>query len=179
MLRELVRTLPKVLIGAGNIRDCETSRRALESGAEFLVTPDLGLETIKLGLERDKLVMAGTLTPSEVLTAWKAGSDFVKIFPCAQVGGPQYIRALKGPFPDIALVPTGGVNLNTAGEFIQAGAAALGVGAELVMKQALKSRAHDVIRDLAHRFASAVKEARSNVPHVSHPRARASGPKRS
>jgi 2-dehydro-3-deoxyphosphogluconate aldolase / (4S)-4-hydroxy-2-oxoglutarate aldolase len=167
ILRELVRSSPNVLVGAGALRDGESSRRALDASAEFLVTPDIGLETIKLGLEEDKFVMAGALTPSEVLTAWKAGCDFVKIFPCAQVGGPQYIRALRGPFPDIPLVPTGGVNLNTAGDFIQAGAAAVGVGAELIMKQALKSRAHDVIRDLARRFVSVVNEARSNMPHPS------------
>ena len=165
-LRELVRTLPNVLVGAGTLRSPEAAGRALEAGAEFLVTPDVGFETIKLGLEKDKFVMAGALTPSEVLAAWNAGCDFVKIFPCAQVGGPQYIKALRGPFPDIPLVPTGGVNLNTAGDFILAGAAALGVGAELVMKQAVKSRAHDVIRDLARRFLRAVQEARSSMPHA-------------
>ena len=172
-LREFVRSSTNVLIGAGTIRDRDTARRAIDAGAEFLVTPDVGLETVKVGVEEDKFVMAGALTASEVLTAWNAGSDFVKIFPCAQVGGPHYIRALKGPFPDIPLVPTGGVNLNTAGDFILAGAAALGVGAELVMKQAVKSRAHDVIRDLARRFVHAVHEARSNMPHTNHARARA------
>jgi 2-dehydro-3-deoxyphosphogluconate aldolase / (4S)-4-hydroxy-2-oxoglutarate aldolase len=167
-LGDLVRACPNALIGAGTIRDRQTARHALDAGAEFLVTPDVGLDTIKLGMEANKLVMAGALTASEVLIAWNAGADLVKIFPCAQVGGPHYIKALRGPFPDIPLVPTGGVNLNTAGDFIQAGAAALGVGAELVMKQAIKSRAHDVIRDMARRFASAVSEARTNMPHPNH-----------
>lgn len=171
-LRELVRDQPNVLVGAGNIREVATAQRALDAGAEFLVTPDVGFETIKLGLKEGKFVMAAALTPSEVLAAWNTGCDFVKVFPCAQVGGPAYIRALRGPFPDIPLVPTGGVNLNTAGDFIQAGAVALGVGAELVMKAAIKSRAHDVIRDMARRFASIVEEARSNMPHANHARAR-------
>ena len=169
--RELARSFAGVLLGAGTIRDPETARRAIEAGATFLVTPDIGRETIKIGLDQDTCVIAGALTANEVLTAWNAGSDFVKIFPCAQVGGPQYIRALKGPFPDIPLVPTGGVNLNTAGDYILAGAAALGVGAELVMRQAVKSRAHDVIRDLARRFVSLVLEARSNIPHGNSTRA--------
>jgi 2-dehydro-3-deoxyphosphogluconate aldolase/(4S)-4-hydroxy-2-oxoglutarate aldolase len=173
ILRELVRTCPNALVGAGTIRERQTARRALDAGAEFLVTPDMGLETVKLGLEENKLVMAGALTASEVLAAWNAGSDLVKIFPCAQVGGPQYIKALRGPFPDIPLVPTGGVNLNTAGDFIQAGAAALGVGAELVMKQAIKSHAHEVIRDMARRFVSVVREARTNLPHHHHAGSRA------
>lgn len=175
-LREFVLSSTNMLIGAGRIRDRDTARRALDAGAEFLVTPDVGLETVKVGVEEDRFVMAGALTASEVLTAWNAGSDFVKIFPCAQVGGPQYIRALKGPFPEIPLVPTGGVNLNTAGDFILAGAAALGVGAELVMKQAIKSRAHDVIRDLARRFVYAVREGRSNILHTNHAKARGLGP---
>ena len=177
MLGELARSSPNLIIGAGGIRDRETSERALDAGAEFLVTADLGLETVKLGLDKDKLVMAGALTPDEVLSAWKAGGDFVKIFPCAQMGGASYIKALRGPFPEIPLVPTGGVSLNTAGEYIQAGAAALGVGAELMMRQALKSRAHDVIRDLARRFRSAVSEARTNMPRLSPSRARASRPR--
>jgi 2-dehydro-3-deoxyphosphogluconate aldolase/(4S)-4-hydroxy-2-oxoglutarate aldolase len=175
-LREFVLSSTNVLIGAGRIRDRDMARRALDAGAEFLVTPDVGLETLKVGVEEDRFVVAGALTASEVLTAWNAGSDFVKIFPCAQVGGPQYIRALRGPFPDIPLVPTGGVNLNTAGDFILAGAAALGVGAELVMKQAIKSRAHDVIRDLARRFVYAVREGRSNLLHTNHAKARGLGP---
>jgi 2-dehydro-3-deoxyphosphogluconate aldolase/(4S)-4-hydroxy-2-oxoglutarate aldolase len=174
ILGELVRSSPNVLIGAGSLRDRETSCRALDAGAEFLVTPDVGIDTVKLGLQADKFVMAGALTASEVLTAWNVGADFVKVFPCAQVGGPQYIRALRGPFPDIPLVPTGGVNLHTAADFIQAGAAALGVGAELVMRQAVKSRAHEVIRDLARRFAAAVREARRNVPNINYSKARAS-----
>ncbi|HEY6290407.1 MAG TPA: bifunctional 4-hydroxy-2-oxoglutarate aldolase/2-dehydro-3-deoxy-phosphogluconate aldolase [Terriglobia bacterium] len=160
-IRELVRTLPDVLVGAGSVLDEEMGRRCLDAGAEFLVTTGVRLDVLDLGLKENKFAMAGALTPTEVLTAWNAGSDFVKIFPCAQVGGPSYIKALRGPFPDIPLVPTGGVNLQTASEFIQVGSAALGVGAELVLKPALKSRAHEVIRDMARRFVEVVTEARS------------------
>ena len=161
VLRALAASRPDVLVGAGSVVDAEMARRCLDAGAEFLVTTSVALDTLELGLKQNKFVMAGALTPTEVQTAWGAGSDFVKIFPCAQVGGPNYIKALRGPFPDIPFVPTGGVNLHTASEFIQVGSAALGVGAELVMKAALKSRAHEVIRDMARRFGEVVKEARS------------------
>src|SRR2546430_4825581 len=105
--------------------------------------------------------MAGALTPTEVITAWNAGSDFVKIFPCGQVGGAKYIKALKGPLPQIPLVPTGGVNLTTAAEFIEAGAAALGVGGELVQAEALKSGKREVIVENASKFMAIVKQARA------------------
>jgi len=168
-IRELVSGLPEVLVGAGSVPDAETGRRCLDAGAEFLVTTGVSLDILELGLKENRFVMAGALTPTEVLTAWKAGSDFVKIFPCAQVGGPAYIKALRGSLPDIPLVPTGGVNLHTASEFIQVGSAALGVGAELVLKPALRSRAHEVIRDMARRFVEAVQEARRwMAPPVNH-----------
>ena len=126
---EVIRELSKssaseVLIGAGTVLDPETARRCLDAGAQFLVSPGLNLQTVELAVRGKILMMAGALTPTEVITAWKSGSDFVKIFPCGQVGGAKYIKALKGPFPQIPLVPTGGVNLNTAAEFIEAGAAA-------------------------------------------------------
>lgn len=161
ILRDVAKTLPDALVGAGNVLDVESAMRSLEAGAEFLVTPGLDLKTVEYAVQGNKFIMAGALTPTEVITAWQAGSDFVKVFPCAQVGGPQYIRALLGPFPEVPLVPTGGVNLRTAAEFITAGSAALGVGAELVQKAALKSHAHDVIRDAARRFLEVVQEART------------------
>lgn len=161
ILRDSVETLPRVLVGAGNVMGEENARRCFDAGAEFLVTPGLDLKTVDYAVRENKFVITGALTPTEVIAAWQAGSDFVKVFPCAQVGGPQYIRALLGPFPEIPLVPTGGVNLRTAGEFITAGAAALGVGNELVQRPALKSRAHEVIRDTARRFVKVVQEARS------------------
>src|SRR5205807_4194831 len=128
-----------VLIGAGTVLDSETVQRCIDAGAEFIVSPGFDLDTVQMVNRLGKLMMAGALTPTEVISAWKAGSDFVKVFPCGNVGGAKYIKALKGPLPQVPLVPTGGVNLDTAAEFIEAGAAALGVGGELVQTEALKT----------------------------------------
>lgn len=160
VIRELVKSAPGVLVGAGTVLDAESARRCLDAGAQFLVSPGLDLKTIEVAAKEGVLMMAGALTPTEVITAWKAGSNFVKIFPCANVGGAKYIKALRGPLPQIPLVPTGGVNLETASEFIQAGAAALGVGGELVMKEALESRNADRIVEAASRFVEIVWNAR-------------------
>src|SRR5438270_4938183 len=129
---EVIRELTKsgdsgVLVGAGTVLNAEMARQCFDAGAQFLVSPGLNVETVKLAGREGKLMMAGALTPTEILAAWTAGSDFVKVFPCGQVGGAKYIKALKGPLPQIPLVPTGGVNLNTAAEFSDAGAAALGI----------------------------------------------------
>ncbi|HMH00371.1 MAG TPA: bifunctional 4-hydroxy-2-oxoglutarate aldolase/2-dehydro-3-deoxy-phosphogluconate aldolase [Terriglobales bacterium] len=165
---EVIRELSKssgseVLIGAGTVLDPETARRCLDAGAQFLVSPGLNLPTVELAVREKVLIMAGALTPTEVITAWNAGSDFVKIFPCGQVGGAKYIKALKGPLPQIPLVPTGGVNLNTAAEFIEAGAAALGIGGELVQADALKSGKSQVIADNARKFVEIVKQTRARM----------------
>ena len=169
VIGELVRHTRDVLIGAGTVLDAETARRCLDAGAEFLVTPGLDLPTIEFAVRSNKLIMAGALTPTEVITAWKAGADFVKIFPCAQVGGAKYIKALKGPLPDIPLVPTGGVNLETAADLLRAGAAALGVGGELVVKEALQSRQPEVIRDLARKYVEIVKRTRQEMTKTKAP----------
>ena len=153
----------EVLIGAGTVTDAETAQRCLDAGAEFLVSPGFDLETIKLANRAGKLIMAGALTPTEVITAWKTGSDLVKIFPCGTVGGAKYIKALKAPFPHVPMVPTGGVNLTTAPEFIEAGAAALGVGGELVSANALESGNTGEIIDAARRFVSIVRETRDRM----------------
>jgi 2-dehydro-3-deoxyphosphogluconate aldolase/(4S)-4-hydroxy-2-oxoglutarate aldolase len=165
---EVIRELRKsanssVLIGAGTVLDAETARRCVEAGAQFLVSPGLNLPTIEFAVRSEILMMAGALTPTEVITAWNAGSDFVKVFPCGQVGGAKYIKALKGPLPQIPLVPTGGVNLNTAAEFIEAGAAALGIGGELVQADALRTGKADVIVENARKFAAIVKQARNGT----------------
>jgi 2-dehydro-3-deoxyphosphogluconate aldolase/(4S)-4-hydroxy-2-oxoglutarate aldolase len=165
---EVIRELSKssgseVLIGAGTVLDPETARRCLDAGAQFLVSPGLNLPTVELAVREKILIMAGALTPTEVITAWNAGSDFVKIFPCGQVGGAKYIKALKGPLPQIPLVPTGGVNLNTAAEFIEAGAAALGIGGELVQVEALKSGKSQIIVENARKFLEIVKQARARM----------------
>ncbi len=154
----------EVLVGAGTVLDPETARAVILSGAEFVVTPSLKLSTIEVCKRYSKLVIPGALTPTEVLTAWEAGADFVKIFPCDNVGGPKYVKALKGPFPQIELIPTGGVNLNTAGDFIAAGSAALAVGSELVDKKAVAAREFSVITENARKFLEIVKGARTIHP---------------
>jgi len=153
----------KLLIGAGTVLDAEAARRCRDAGAEFLVSPALNLETIEFATKENLLIMAGALTPTEIVKAWKAGADFVKVFPCGQVGGAKYIKAIKGPLPQIPLVPTGGVNLNTAAEFLEAGAEALGVGSELVQAEALKSGKPEIIVETARKFVEIVKATRSRI----------------
>jgi len=164
VIRELTKNAAsEVLVGAGTVLNAEVARRCLDAGAQFLVSPGLNLQTVELAVREGKLMMAGALTPTEIITAWEAGSDFVKVFPCGQVGGAKYIKALKGPLPQVRLVPTGGVNLDTAAEFIQAGAAALGVGGELVQAEALKSNKPEIIVENARRFLAIVKQARAQM----------------
>jgi len=164
VIRELIKSSgSEVLIGAGTVLDPETACRCLDAGAQFLVSPGLNLPTVEFAVREKVLIIAGALTPTEVITAWNAGSDFVKIFPCGQVGGAKYIKALKGPLPQIPLVPTGGVNLNTAAEFIEAGAAALGIGGELVQADALKSGKSQIIVENARKFVEIVKQTRTRM----------------
>lgn len=164
LIGELVKTLGKdVLFGAGTVLDAETAQRCIDAGAEFLVSPGFDLGTVQLANRLGKPIMAGALTPTEVIAAWRAGSDFVKIFPCGTVGGAKYIKALKAPLPQIPMVPTGGVNLQTAAEFIQAGAEALGVGGELVHASALKSGEMKEITQTARLFLTIVQEARAAI----------------
>jgi 2-dehydro-3-deoxyphosphogluconate aldolase/(4S)-4-hydroxy-2-oxoglutarate aldolase len=151
----------EVLIGAGTVLEAGAAERCIDAGAEFIVSPGFDLETVKFANRRDKLMIAGALTPTEVITAWKAGSDFVKIFPCGTVGGAKYIKALKAPLPQIPMIPTGGVNLNTAADFLMAGAAALGIGGELVSASALESGNTAPIVDAAQGFVAIVRNARA------------------
>lgn len=163
VIRKLVKELPHVLVGAGTVLNAETGRQCLDAGAQFLVSPALDVKTVELAGKNGVLMMAGALTPTEVLRAWESGSDLVKVFPCGQVGGAQYIKALRAPLPGIPLVPTGGVSLETAADFIRAGAAALGVGGELGLKEALKARDPESIRATARRFLEIVQEARCGL----------------
>ena len=151
----------KVLLGAGTVLDTETCRAALLAGAQFIVTPALDTRVIEMARRYSKPCIPGALTPTEVVTAWQAGADWVKIFPCGPVGGPSYIKALKGPFPQIEFVPTGGVNLETTPEFIKAGAAAVAVGGELVNLKALKEGKFEVITETARKFLEAVRAGRA------------------
>ena len=151
----------KALIGAGTVLDPETCRAALLAGAEFIVTPALDTRVVEMTRRYSKACFPGALTPLEVLTAWQAGADMVKIFPCGPAGGPKYLKALKAPFPHIEMVPTGGVNLENAPEFIRAGASALGVGGELVNAQLLRAGKLDEIASTARRYVAAIRGARS------------------
>jgi 2-dehydro-3-deoxyphosphogluconate aldolase/(4S)-4-hydroxy-2-oxoglutarate aldolase len=163
VISELVKTLPKLLVGAGTVVNQDLAVQCFDVGAQFLVTPGFSQKTVAAAHNLDMLIMAGALTPTEVMTAWDAGVDFVKVFPCSGVGGPSYIKALKGPLPHVPLVPTGGVNLETAADYIRAGAAALGVGGELVLKHAFQERKPELISNLATQYAELVKETRTTM----------------
>src|ERR1700722_10015880 len=163
VISDLVKTMPKFLVGAGTVVNQDLALQCFDAGAQFLVTPGFSQKTVAAAHNLDMLIMAGALTPTEVMTAWDAGVDFVKIFPCSNMGGPSYIKALKGPLPHVPLVPTGGVNLETAADYIRAGAAALGVGGELVLKHAFQERKPELISNLAMRYAELVQEARNSI----------------
>ena len=152
----------RVLLGAGTVLDAETARTVLLAGAEYVVTPTLNLEVIRLCRRYDKLVMPGAFTPTEILTAWEAGADIVKVFP-ADVVGPAFFKALHGPLPQVRLMPTGGVDLKTAVSFLQAGACCLGVGGQLVEPQAVARRDFERIRDLARQFIALVQQTRRQM----------------
>jgi 2-dehydro-3-deoxyphosphogluconate aldolase/(4S)-4-hydroxy-2-oxoglutarate aldolase len=152
--------LPEMVLGAGTVLDVETAKRCLDAGARFLTSPGLVREVVEFAVKNDVVVFPGALTPTEIITAWKAGSDFVKVFPCGQVGGERYIRALKTPLPQVPLIASGGVNQQSAAHFILAGAVALGIGSELIPKEALHLKQEEHIHELARRFLVMVKEAR-------------------
>jgi 2-dehydro-3-deoxyphosphogluconate aldolase/(4S)-4-hydroxy-2-oxoglutarate aldolase len=161
VIAQLAKSFGKdVLVGAGTVLDADAAQRCIDAGAEFLVSPGFELATVQSAKQQGKLMMAGALTPTEVIAAWKAGSDFVKIFPCGAVGGAKYIKSLKAPLPQVPMIPTGGVNLDTAADFIQAGADALGIGGELVSSAALQSGNLDSITEAARLYVAIVREAR-------------------
>jgi 2-dehydro-3-deoxyphosphogluconate aldolase / (4S)-4-hydroxy-2-oxoglutarate aldolase len=149
----------RILLGAGTVLDAETARAVLLAGAEYIVAPTLNLEVIRLCQRYDKLVMPGAFSPTEILSAWEAGADIVKVFP-ADVVGPAFFAALRGPLPQIRLMPTGGVDLNTAAAFLKAGACCLGVGGQLVEPKAVADRNFDRIRDLARQYVAIVRQVR-------------------
>src|SRR5712675_2315399 len=137
----------KLMLGAGTVLDPETARACMLAGAQFFVTPALNVKTIEMAHRYSKPIFPGALTPTEVLAAWDAGADIVKVFPCGSVGGPKYIRALKGPFPQIAMIPTGGVNLETTAEFLKAGACAVAVGGELIDAKTVGEGRYEVFEE--------------------------------
>ncbi|XXX88830.1 bifunctional 4-hydroxy-2-oxoglutarate aldolase/2-dehydro-3-deoxy-phosphogluconate aldolase [Sorangium sp. So ce145] len=164
VMREIAsRMRDHVLVGAGTVLTADAARRCIEAGAEFIVSPGLDLEVIRAAHDLGRAVFPGALTPTEVITAWNAGADTVKLFPCSAMGGAKYLRALRAPLPEVKMMPTGGVNLTTARDFIEAGAVALGVGGELVDAAALAAGKDEVLTERAREFMSVVSAARAEL----------------
>jgi 2-dehydro-3-deoxyphosphogluconate aldolase/(4S)-4-hydroxy-2-oxoglutarate aldolase len=163
LIHHLAQTLPEMIVGAGTVLDAEMARRCVDAGARFLTSPGLVMEVVDFAVKNDVVVFPGALTPTEVITAWKAGADFVKIYPCAEVGGHIYIRALKVPLPQVSLIASGGVNQLSAANFIRAGATALGIGGDLIPREALQRRQEAQINELARRFLAMVKGTRAEM----------------
>jgi 2-dehydro-3-deoxyphosphogluconate aldolase/(4S)-4-hydroxy-2-oxoglutarate aldolase len=162
VLRQVRRALgDRIVLGAGTVLDPETARAVLLAGAEFIVAPVVNLDVIRLCRRYDKPVMPGAFTPTEVLAAWEAGADVVKVFP-AEVLGPAFFKALRGPLPQVKLMPTGGVDLTTAADFLRAGACCLGVGGQLVEPKTVAAGDFDRIRDLARRYAEIVRQVQGD-----------------
>ncbi len=164
VIREIAKNVPKVIIGAGTVLDAKTARECIDAGAQFISNPALDIPTVELVVANpDILMMSGALTPTEILTGWKAGADFVKIFPCALVGGDNYIRMLRRPFPDIPLIAGGGITQQNAAHYLLAGASALSVGKELIPREAMLLHKPDRIRELTRRFAGIVRSTRARM----------------
>jgi 2-dehydro-3-deoxyphosphogluconate aldolase/(4S)-4-hydroxy-2-oxoglutarate aldolase len=163
VIADLVRRMPDLVVGAGTVLDVEVARQSVDAGATFVTSPGFNPRVVEFAIKEGIVVLPGALTPTEVTAAWQAGADFVKVFPCAQLGGAAYIRALKAPFPQVPLVAAGGVNQQTAADYIVAGAVAVGVGAELIPRRALEQREPAWILELAHRFLALIKEARARA----------------
>lgn len=162
LLRELKhRHGKKLLLGSGTVIDAAQAEATIEAGAEFVVSPSLHLDVIAKTKELGKVSIPGALTPTEVITAWRAGADYVKIFPCSAMGGASYLKALRAPFPDVKLIPTGGVTFQTAVDFLRAGASALGVGADLVNPKAIAEGKPEIITETARAYLEIIKAARS------------------
>ena len=153
----------RIILGAGTVLDPETARACMLAGAQFFVTPSLNLKTIAMAKRYSKVIMPGALTPTEVLAAWEAGADAIKIFPCSAVGGAKYIKALRAPFPQIEMVPTGGVNLDTAADFLRAGSCAVGVGGELIDAATIREGRFEIFEERARKFMDIVTKTRTEM----------------
>ncbi len=163
VIRRLVKDRPEILVGAGTVLDAETARACMLEGAQFIVSPALNLQTIELCRRYSVAVLPGALTPTEVISAWEAGADVVKVFPAGALGGAKYLASLKGPLPQIPMIPTGGVSLATAAEFLRAGAFALGVGSDLVDAKALAEGRPEVITATAQKYLEIVRQFRGQA----------------
>jgi 2-dehydro-3-deoxyphosphogluconate aldolase / (4S)-4-hydroxy-2-oxoglutarate aldolase len=160
VMRTLAEQRPDILVGAGTVLDPETARMCILEGAKFVVSPALNLKTIEMCHRYSIAVLPGALTPTEIVTAWQAGADVVKVFPASAMGGAKYLTALKGPFPQIHMIPTGGVSLSTAKEFLEAEAFALGVGSDLVNHKAMAEGKPEIVTDSARKYLGIVNEHR-------------------
>lgn len=163
VIRDLAARFPNMVVGAGTVLDIKSAQRAIDAGSRFITSPGFVLEVVSCANEADVTVFPGAFTPSEVIASWKAGSDFVKIFPAATAGGTHYVRALKVPLPEVKLIVTGGVNQLTAFDYILAGASAIGVGGELVPRESPIKKQGERIHELAHRFLNMVRNARAQL----------------
>lgn len=164
VIAHLVRHHPKMIVGAGTVLDVDTACRCVDAGAHFLTAPGFDREILDFAAKREVVSLPGALTPTEVVAAWRAGADFVKVFPCGQVGADSYIRALNRSLPQIPLIAAGGVNQQNAEAFILAGATAIGVGTQLIPTESIEKRQAKRVRELALRFSKFVKDARERVP---------------
>jgi 2-dehydro-3-deoxyphosphogluconate aldolase/(4S)-4-hydroxy-2-oxoglutarate aldolase len=164
VIRDVAKHVPGVILGAGTVLDVDTARRCIDAGAQFIGSPALDLPTVEFVAKQPNIIMmAGAMTPSEVLNARKAGSDFVKLFPCSLIGGDSYIRALRRPFPDIPLIAGGGITQQNAAHYLLAGASALSIGKELIPRESMLLHKPDRIRELTRRFASIVRSSRARI----------------
>jgi 2-dehydro-3-deoxyphosphogluconate aldolase/(4S)-4-hydroxy-2-oxoglutarate aldolase len=161
VISHVVEHAPELTVGAGSVLDVETARLCLDAGATFLTSDGLDPETVKFAVQQNVVIIPGALTPTDIIAAWKLGPDFVKVVPCGHVGGDSYIRDLKAMFPTVPLIAAGGVNQRTAFNFIAAGAVALGIGGELIPREAIRRRQPDRIAELARRFTNSVNNARA------------------
>ncbi len=163
VIRHLARTRPELLVGAGTVLDPETARISILEGAQFVVSPALNLETVALCRRYSIVVLPGALTPTEIVTAWQAGADIIKVFPASAMGGAKYLQSIKAPLPQVQMIPTGGVSLSTARDFLAAGAMALGVGADLADTKALDEGRADKITETAKRYLEIVREFQQSL----------------
>ena len=163
LITHLVKKHPHMVVGAGTVLDVETARACMDAGAKFITSPGLDLPTVDFVVKHGVTILPGVLTPSEVMAALKAGADFVKIFPCGQIGGAAYIRALRAPFPTVSFIAAGGVNQQNAAEYIHAGVAAIGIGAHLIPPRAIEAKEPEWIVELARRFSHIVTQTRAEM----------------
>jgi len=163
LMTHLIRSDPKLIVGAGTVLDTDVARLCVDAGVSFVTAPSLNPAILEFAAKQNVAVLPGALTPTEVVTAWSAGADFVKVFPCGPVGGDRYIKALHDSLPQVSLIAAGGVNQQTAAHFILSGATAIGIGTELIPNEAIQRRQSQRIHELARRFAKLVKDAREQI----------------